>query len=272
MQLSSQFCDWKKQLSQVESANRYLDSENLNAGQFNLSTLANLQTQTQEGQKPSFYIYDERTGRKRRHDPWFAAHPHKKPSIEDMSKSPTMKRVSNPPSPTTKPKSRLKTKNQYRRSSSKTNIHNNNNNNNNIPSSPEEFTQAVTPEVGSCSAMSPCSSQNQTPEQPDIMEINLHPEPAPVVAQITAQIQKMTDADFTQLLTFDFFNDDSHDHLHPEIADVLLSAIQPEQQPVHSQDDCMPHVPSNQNHHTEPLTSDAWMKTVEEILRPNHSS
>jgi len=67
--------NWKKkvQKSIVAYQMQHASDQTLCGGSFNLDSLRRLKPAESEKTKP-FYIYDEKLGRKRRHDPWFAKH------------------------------------------------------------------------------------------------------------------------------------------------------------------------------------------------------
>lgn len=67
--------NWKKkvQRSLLAYQMQHSSDQTLYGGGFNLDSLRRLKPAESEKTKP-FYIYDEKLGRKRRHDPWFAKH------------------------------------------------------------------------------------------------------------------------------------------------------------------------------------------------------
>lgn len=78
--------NWKKkvQSSIVAYQMEHTPEEPIYGGSFNLDSLRRLKPAESEKTKP-FYIYDEKLGRKRRHDPWFAKH---KVARDDPTSSP----------------------------------------------------------------------------------------------------------------------------------------------------------------------------------------
>lgn len=67
--------NWKKKVqnSIIAYQMQHTFEQTLYGGSFNLDSLRRLKPAESEKTKP-FYIYDEKLGRKRRHDPWFAKH------------------------------------------------------------------------------------------------------------------------------------------------------------------------------------------------------
>jgi len=75
IQASPGNANWKKKVqnSLVAYQMQHIPDQTLCGGSFNLDSLRQLKPAESEKTKP-FYIYDEKLGRKRRHDPWFAQH------------------------------------------------------------------------------------------------------------------------------------------------------------------------------------------------------
>jgi len=66
--------DWKKKAQASSIVYETSPKTNIGANGFTIDTLQRLRMVPESDKTKPFYVYDEKLGRKRRHDPWFANH------------------------------------------------------------------------------------------------------------------------------------------------------------------------------------------------------